>query len=861
MTPQPEQISPPDPERPSSDRSPQLMLLRIGLAALLIIAVTLVGSLLFDVRKKLAELSAAPQENLQWTLTQLEVEFLNLSLAVARSQTTIARGEDPNLARLRQRYDIVFSRVETLRFSQTYEIIFETPDLSANLLEISAAIKGMAPRFDADNAALAASINDIDTDLAPLRQQIRTFITGANQSLTYVSDASRTEVSNVLYRLALASLFLLIVLVAMVVIFRRLAMVSNERLKQNLATSARLEAIFSTSRDGIAVIEADGAIVNLNRAGTDMFGRPGQNMRGARIGTLLFRPKDDDLVPVTGRELFDLAKSGRTTRLRLLGKRTDGTMVPVEMSVDISSREAVPICVCVIRDITQQTAIEAELKSSRDQALAAERAKARFLGVVSHEMRTPLNGILGTLDLIDAEHDPHDPTRAELTDTYLPVLRRSSETLLTLVNDVLDITQIESGVRLVTRSFDLDQMLADLVLSEAARAQAQGNAIEVIADQPVGHVTGDPERLRQILANLLVNAIKFTRDGAITIEATRLQGDEVEIQIIDTGQGMTQDELDRVFDDFVRTDHAIDNNVQGTGLGLGIAKTFVEAMNGQIGAESEPEEGSVFWIRLPLPPALPAEHGPDSGQQIAAAPPTRVLLVEDNETNRFIARRLLENDGHSVTEATNGAEALEIAGEDPFDIILMDISMPVMNGLDAARHIREGSGPNRATRIVALTAHVAGGLDETATRQVMDAVLHKPLNRNRLIQEIANAHGMVSAPQMPEADSPLEHLLKDLPTKSAQSLIDRFIAEADRSLAVLPGRLEGEVRDTEPLAAELHDTAGAFASFGQKDLHHWMITAESAVRDRRLNDARTLVTKAVAAWPAARAAILGQRPQ
>lgn len=851
MTPNPEKkVAPPDTVRPA--RSGGAGTYRFALGAMLVVASIVVGSLLIDTRDKLAELASSPQDNVQWTLSQFEVEFLALAVATLEAKESHVAGRPVDLTDLRRRYDILYARSQILIKGEVYRQAFASADLNSDVAAIAEQIVALAPVIDASDEILIKALPQIHTQLTELRDETRAIMTEGNRALAYFSDTNRQEISAVLFRLALATGFLLIILATLAILFRRMAGISENRLRDNLTTSARLEAIFQTSRDAIVVVEADGTIVNINRAGELLFGQSGAYLRGTRIGALLSRDTESGPADVTGPVLFGLARSDRTTAIRLTGHKHDGTDLPVEISVNVSMQDRRPICVAVIRDIAHQAAVEEELMQSRDDALAGERAKARFLGVVSHEMRTPLNGIIGTLDLIEEDRIRDGARPDALSDTYLSVLRSSSRTLLTLVNDVLDITQIDAGIRLHTRAFDFDRMVSDLVMAETAQAKAGGNQVSIVNVAPIGSVMGDPDRLRQVIANILGNAIKFTSDGTITIETSRLPDGEVEIQIADTGFGMTDDELDRVFDDFVRTDQAISGQIQGTGLGLGIARALVEAMQGKIGAESVPGEGSLFWIRLPLLPAkgdrrprLPLDHA-------TRAKPANILLVEDNATNRFIARRLIENDGHSVTEATDGAEAVERAATSPFDIIFMDISMPVMDGMSAARIIRNSDGPNRHTPIVALTAHVSGGMDEAATREVMDAVLHKPLNRHDLRSEIARATGAVKVTGA-DGEADVTTPLQGIDPAMVDRLTRTFLKDTDRAVLEINAFLQSPDVERVPLAAALHDLAGACASFGATEMHRLLITAESAARAGDRDEAETLTRRVFALWPEIRA--------
>ncbi|MGR3549207.1 ATP-binding protein [Pseudooceanicola sp.] len=848
-------------------------------AVLLVIASLAIGYLLTDVRHKLNELDSSPNDNVQWTLAQLEVEFLEFTRTVeaARAVLDLAEQSDtgevtgspfrpdtPGMDAIRQSYDILYSRVLTLQESPAYREVFDVPALRDRYAMFSTGILALAPVIDQTDVALSASLDDLLEATETYRPLARVIMTEGNRALAFIADETRNDIARVLIRLAVAVTFLLVILGALAIMFRRMASLSEARLKDNLATSARLEAIFSTSYDGIAVIDANGRLVTLNRAGIGMFGRDGLEPRGLRIGTLLARRAGDALTPLTGRDLFEMANADRKTGIRLIGLHRNTGEFPVEISVDVTTRDRSPICVCVIRDIVHQTAAEADLKDSRDKARAGERAKARFLGVVSHEMRTPLNGILGSIDLIDEDLKRGPQALGDITDIYLPVVRASSETLLRLVNDVLDITQIEGGMRLLaSRPFDLDAMLSELATAEQARARDLGNALRITSPDPVGMVRGDPDRLRQILVNLLANAVKFTRDGRITLTARRLDPRQVEVRISDTGFGISPQDLDRVFEDFVRTDNAIEHQIQGTGLGLGIARALVEAMNGTIDVVSEIGEGSEFCVVLPLPATAltpdddPAQHGTPA---LTAAD---ILLVEDNATNRFIARRLLEIDGHRVVEAEDGAAGLAAAKSDKFDLILMDISMPLMDGLAAARSIRDDPGPNQRTRIVALTAHMPDGLDQSQDLSVMDAILHKPLDRCLLRHQIARSQGRADTHiAVGETAAALDTLTSLVDAETARRLIDALITEADTQFPALLALAADNRNETEPtLAQGLHALGGAFASFGALEMHELLLNAETEERAARRSRTRDLLAEASALWPVLRAEIRAEFPE
>ncbi|MGR3320402.1 MAG: ATP-binding protein [Pseudooceanicola sp.] len=693
-----------------------------------------------EVRGKLSELASSPADNMNWTLSQLEVEFLEFALALQRAlavpdQTDETAVSDA-LSDLRLRYDILYSRVDTLSASPLYADALTSRPVAETFSATVTAIKGLAPTIDSGDAALMRALPAMARDVAALRPAIRDILTSGNQSLVGRSDRARTDMADVLFRLAVVVLILLVALGLLVLMFRHLAIQNERRTRAVMATSARLAAIVSTSRDAILVLDRSGRVDTANSAAAAMFGIGAEALQHRPIGDLVADGSADNARPLSAEDLLALAGAETRAGHRMTGRTASGGRFPVELSVGMTERSRAWICVCILRDVTHQVATEAELKDSRDQALAGERAKARFLGVVSHEMRTPLNGIIGTVDLMA------DAPTALIRQSYLPVLRNSSAILLDLVNDVLDITQIESRRPQAASDFDLDAMIASILEAETPRARDNGNRLARREEGLVGTVSGDVVRLRQVVMNLLSNAVKFTRDGTVTVSARRTKDGRIAIEVRDTGIGIDPADHEAIFEDFVRTDAATRAQVQGTGLGLGIARQLARSMGGDITLESAPGLGSTFRLTLPLPPAR-AEPAPPriapAELPVAETRPLDILLVEDNATNRFVARSMLLRAGHRVTEAHDGAAALNMAQMRAHDLILMDVSMPVMDGIEATRAIRAGRGPNRTTPIIALTAHTGAEIATALREAGMTALLAKPLTSadlNRAIAEI-----------------------------------------------------------------------------------------------------------------------------
>ncbi len=362
--------------------------------------------------------------------------------------------------------------------------------------------------------------------------------------------------------------------------------------------------------------------------------------------------------------------------------------------------------------------------------------------------------------------------------------------------------------------------------------------------------------MHQVLLNLIRNAIKFTENGHITIEACRCvpgAPELVEFQITDTGMGIDKADHARIFDDFVRLDSG-SHATEGSGLGLGIVRHLVELMGGDLGLDSETGLGSVFWVRLPLPPAtgsvLPARPEP-------ALPHVEmdILIVEDNQINRTVLEEMLRQDGHHVWQATNGVQGVEIATERRFDLILMDISMPVMDGAEADRRIRQGNGASSRSRILALSAHTMSTLPDSPG---IDGVLMKPLRRADLRAALAGAPVGVANPIAPPTldTQRLSELRTSLSDNRISDLLDGFQTEGDALFVALPDSPPG---DPAWLIADLHQFAGLAATVGAMRLQKALGLAETALRSDDPTRVQTALSTLPVIWAETQERLVKQR--
>jgi PAS domain S-box-containing protein len=630
------------------------------------------------------------------------------------------------------------------------------------------------------------------------------------------------------------------------------------------------QAILRSALDCIITTDETGRINEFNRAAEQTFGYARQDVLGKPLNQLLLQAENG----ATATPLPDRLDTGidpiLDRHVQVLARRASGDDFPAELALTRVEINDNRLFIAYLRDITERLQDEIKLTQARDAAEAADRAKTRFVANMSHEIRTPLNALLGFVNLLGEA----DNLTGE-QQLWLRTARQSGDSLLGLINDTLDFARIEAGrIELEPHAFDIRELVNGTISTLARRADTKGLEFSAaVAPEVPALVREDSGRLRQILINLLGNAIKFTDKGSIGLTLGLSERDNrpwLHFDIIDTGCGIPASRHDAIFSEFTRLADSA-SQTEGAGLGLAITRRLVELMGGHIDFKSREHQGTRFWFELPLTVAENEEMPDEATTQLEPAMSSlkgRILLADDSPANLMVAVAMIRDSGCSVDTVNNGLEAVEAVRTLPYDLVLMDISMPEMDGLEATTAIRSLPGDKSRVPVIAMTAHAIVGDREKFLQAGMNDYISKPITKHRLYEILSQwlpseqtSMQDDSQPSVTPAGTPVldagvfEQLARDTSPEIVPKMLAAFSKETTGRVQTLRQLADAGAADHEQLQREAHTLKSSAATFGASELHAIARDVEMACRAGETDRASSMLAELIHSGERAIAAV------
>ncbi len=677
-------------------------------------------------------LSTIEEDRTGWTLSQVEAGFYQLSATLAHEMYR----ETPDSEQIRLRTEIAISRLDIFNIQKNREL-FSTHDEAADWYTTIDHFEKQSILIVDKSGLLStedvAALNALTDSVIP---KIRSLSVAGFVVRTNIEGERRISATQQIERFGILAIVLLIGLTAVLLYLEKLLKRAKQKDAELSALATRLSATLESSLDGVVIASEEGKIIDFNETATRVFGWSQDEVLGKYVNETISLPLDQlESWAIDNLHLrFPKIHNFGDRRFESLALRKNGAQFPVEVVVTTLHDKSGEVNLIAFKDISEQKISEDKIIAAREEAERTNQAKTQFLRAMSHEMRTPLTVISGVLELLSLENLNAKEAK------YVNSAAVSSDMLIALINDALDITRVETGdIALNPEVFCLHKTSQQAVLMIEPLAHEKGLDVSLEFEHAINdNFFADKVRLTQILTNLLSNALKYTAKGSIKVVVTgkkALHGTRTRFQVIDTGLGIPNNQQDKIFEYFVTTaDNHNEKKIRSDGLGLPLSRKIARLLGGDISIDSHSGAGSTFTLELFLEKAkIPAS--PNCKKIANNQTPMSILVVEDDEQSFNVLESLLTKLNHKVEHARHGAEGVEKAAKTRFELILMDVHMPILDGFEATSRIRDGDGLNKLTTIVGLTAQAMESISRKADEAGMNTIHSKPIPLLKL-QEI-----------------------------------------------------------------------------------------------------------------------------
>lgn len=799
---------------PAEQRRTRLVSLSILLA--IIFCLVAVATLALRVVDASRDLGLYMAEESPWVIAQLEVDHQHLLLAIQDVLHETA-AEDPSLSDLLLKFDIYFSRVQIVTArTGTLQDFFSEPEAFAARLEIVRSnLASVTPLVDRLRPDDLMNLGQIDTQLSQIMPDIRYIVVSAIHASQWRAQALRIQREEMLEQFLLAGALALVLIFGLLAVSAHSYRNSVLRTKMVERLNSNLRASFDAALDGVIVTDHDGRILLINSAAEALFGQPRTAVIGRGI-SVLFPPGAGQAKLMDERKLIQQLERRRRRRLRLQGR--NGQRLPISVSAlsDIGS-SGQQIHIGFVRDISTVVMVARQRRQASQRANRDAAEKVRFLAATSHELRTPMQGVLSAIDLVLRQG--RDPAVASL----MTIAQQSAVAALDQIDHVLEVAALDDVAQpeRADEAFSAEAIAGELISAAMHNWADEGLNIRLDLTAAVAtQIIGKPRAFRQTLRNLISNAVKFGAGKPIILRLCSPLPHMLRIEVEDAGIGIDPADQARIFDDFETLDRGYARVSGGIGIGLGIVRRAVGSMGGTFGVISSLGKGSIFWFEIPTRPA------PAQPALVARDVALRVLVVDDLSVNRLLVQKIVHTLGHRADKAGDGLTAVRMAAAQRYDMILMDISMPGMDGIEATRQIRT-EGASCHTTIIGFTANLQPADHARALAAGMREILYKPVRPTDIERALYPPKLPASVAVLPPEDEGIFDSVDLLANSLGIDRLRGVVRQMTDSFHALLDDPSGHT-DLAELASQAHKCAGGAAIIGALPLHSAFCALETA---------------------------------